>query len=124
MPIFCLHQHLKKCRPKLGSVSKLKFCCMTIFCKMGVIYPLFHNGQCNFPLVQFLLHHATSSLVQFSIFKHDDISVLKTSMGSPLQHSHMITFLYLEVDNGQCKFSIGSVSHHHTNLGSVFNIQV
>ena len=93
---------------------------------MGVIYPFFHNGQCNFPLVQFLLHQATSSLVQFSTFKHDDIPVLKTSMGSPLQHSHMMTFLYLKVDNGQCKFSIGwvSPSPHHFNLGSVFNIQV
>ena len=44
-------------------------------------------------------HHATPSLVQFSTFKCDEISVLKIFMGGPLQHSHMMTFLFLKVDN-------------------------
>ena len=62
-----------------------------------------------FLLVQFPLHHATSFLVQVSTFKHDDISTLKTFLGGSLQHSHVMTFLYLKVHNGWHKFSIGSV---------------
>ena len=33
-----------------------------------------------------------------------------------LHHSRMMTFLHLKVQNGQCKFSVGSVSHHHTTV--------
>ena len=112
MLIFCFCQCLENQRPKLwGWVGNLKFCHMMYIYKMVAIFWFFHNGQHpHFPLVQFLYHHAISSLVQFSTFKHDDVSALKIFMGGPLQHSCMMTFLYLKVHNGWHKFSIGSVS--------------
>ena len=47
----------------------------------------FQFSNVNFLLVQFPLHHATSSLFEFSPFKYDDASELKTFMGGPFQHS-------------------------------------
>ena len=81
----------------------------------AIISSIFH-----FLLVQFPF---TSLLAQFSTFKHDDVSALKIILGGSLQHSHMMTFLYLKVHNGQHKFSVGSVflspchfNFHHSRM--------
>ena len=67
-------------------------------------------------------HHFILGLV--STFKHDDVSMLKTFMCG---HSCVMTFLYLIVHNGWCKFSVSSVLQifcwfifpHHCILGLV-----
>ena len=67
------------------------FCSMMIFCKMGAVLPFFHNGQCKISIGSVYCHHTTSTLVQFSTFKFDEVSVLKTFM---YRHSCMMTFLH------------------------------
>ena len=54
----------------------------------------------NFPLVQFSVHYAISFFVQFATFKRDDVCALKIFMCGSLQHSHVVTFLYLKVHIG------------------------
>ena len=72
-------------------------------------------ANANFPLVQFPHHHITVSQVQF---QHASTAMLKTFMRG---HSCVMTFLHLKVQNGECKFSICSVSPSlcHCILGSV-----
>ena len=72
-------------------------------------------ANANFSLVQLPHHHATTSYFQF---QHSIMSMLETFMHG---HPSMMTFLYLKVHNGQCKFSMGLVSPSlcHCILGSV-----
>ena len=93
-------------------LSALKSALCTFKCRKLITH------DANFPLIQLITHDANFPLIQFSKFSigsvfpgtHPIIGLVLTFKTFMHGHSCMMTFLHLKVQNGQYKFSIGSVS--------------
>ena len=72
-----------------------------IVANANILFP-----KCKFSIgsVSLSIHHFIPGKV--SIFKPDDVFMLKTFMCA---HSYVMSFLHLKVHNGRCKFSVGSL---------------